>query len=354
MPSSVLQRMTSYARQNSLRTTNSTLGGRSKSQGTTSPSSARIFGSSWRHLCYYRYHRFASLLTSFQSSTRAEMTLSHYHQVAFVQSQHPAPSSLVSSRRSNTYCRTTNALLSGFPPNHPHPPAAHREGIRQHPTSSLLFSPYPLNQGHHHHHVDGADSLLRQPSHQSIFRNRHSQHLGMARRQSNNPPPPKDYSLEEQLYNMLFTSSNQSASCYAVGLALAIVAVLPAGKGVVAVVVYAILSLLARQPMFLDDDDDLEDEEPDDNISSRPPLYLLAFIGALVSAGIMPAVGNPSSSLSLISSYVAPVSVCLVMTLYFLLPADQGGKADGDADGLDSDEHSPSLLDSTSGKRCSS
>ncbi|KAG7366641.1 hypothetical protein IV203_029311 [Nitzschia inconspicua] len=154
----------------------------------------------------------------------------------------------------------------------------------------------------------------------------------MARRQGRRQQSriPAEFSIEERVYNGLLSSKDTSAVIYSILLPLAIsTQVVPKGSGMTAAAMYIGLSVLARSVISEDDNDDDDNDhdefgndniqEPNDDItsssSSSPPVYLLAFVAAMLTAGILPTWYSDSE----VWSIYAPVTACLVFAGVALL-----------------------------------
>jgi hypothetical protein len=153
--------------------------------------------------------------------------------------------------------------------------------------------------------------------------------LGMVRRRrshNNNNNDDNEYSMGQQFYNSLFTSSKSSAIFYQLILSIFVVVkgILPRATAVIAVVLYMVFSGVS-QTLFVVDEQAYEDEsdsaeEYEDN--DPRPVYLLAFIGALLTAGIVTPLNIPSGTAAgdvmRNSPFVLPfVSFGLVAALLF-------------------------------------
>jgi hypothetical protein len=120
-------------------------------------------------------------------------------------------------------------------------------------------------------------------------RNHHHHHNNHSDDDDNN------HRIGERFYNMLFTSSKNSAIFYQVILLVLVVVkeILPTITAVIAFLLYMFFSGVAQT--FVGDEMACEDDSEDDyDDKDSEPMYLLAFVGALLTAGIVTPLNTPS------------------------------------------------------------
>lgn len=184
----------------------------------------------------------------------------------------------------------------------------------------------------------------------------------IARRSNHNDRD--EYSMAEQLYDTLFTSSSKnSAIFYQILLSILIFAFkIPVTTGVVAIVLYTVFALVATRTYALDDDaewnvkgrrrrqstSDGDVNNGDDD--SRPAVYLLAFVGALVTAGILTPL-NTTVARDDGSAWWAVVALGLATTTIAVYRPFKGEDDTSDIIVDDDDNYTDSSSDSTDHER---